>query len=120
LLSGTFGELGSDRYNRLNLNYWTSENPTNDYFGVVAANPYREAIQYQKANFVRISDITLGYSLPRALLDKWKFSNFRVYGQVSNPFVFSDFIALDPEFNSNVYQDDVPFAAYLFGVNLSF
>ncbi|HSM48644.1 MAG TPA: TonB-dependent receptor, partial [Draconibacterium sp.] len=34
LLSGTMGELGSNRYNHLNLNYWTETNPTNDYFGV--------------------------------------------------------------------------------------
>jgi TonB-linked SusC/RagA family outer membrane protein len=120
LLSGTFGDLSSDRYNRLNVNYWTSENPTNDFYGVAVANPFRQAIQYQEANFVRISDITLGFSLPQGVLDRLKFSNFRVYGQVSNPFVFTNYLAMDPEFNSNVYQDDVPSATYIFGVNLSF
>ena len=68
LLSGTMGELGSNRYNHLNLNYWTANNPTNDYFGVWQANPYRQAIQYKEASFWRISNLTLGYNLPKTML----------------------------------------------------
>lgn len=120
MLSGTMGDLSSDRYNRLNLNYWTSTNPTNDYYGLAAPNPYRQAIQYQDASFVRISDITLGYTFPRTMLDRMGVSNVRLYGQVSNPFVFSNFDGLDPEYNSGTYQDDVPVAIYLMGASLSF
>jgi hypothetical protein len=116
------GELGSNRYNRLNLNYWTATNPTNDYFGVWQANPYRQAIQYKDASFWRISNITLGYNLSKKLLEKYKLGNVRVYLQANNPFVFTKEknIWMDPEFNSGTYQDDVPFATYLFGVSASF
>ncbi len=122
MLSGTFGELGSSRYNRLNLNYWTAENPTNDYFGVWQSNPYRQAIQYKDASFWRLSNVTLGYTLPRDMLDRVKISHLRFYIQANNPLVITkeDNIWMDPEFNSGTYQDDVPFATYLFGVNLSF
>jgi TonB-linked SusC/RagA family outer membrane protein len=122
MLAGTFGELGSNRYNRLNLNYWTAENPTNDYFGVWQSNPYREAIQYKDASFWRLSNVTLGYTLPRSILDRMKISNIRCYIQANNPLVITrdNNIWMDPEFNSGTYQDDVPFATYLFGVNLSF
>ena len=122
LLSGTMGELGSNRYNHLNLNYWTKTNPTNDYFGVWQANPYREAIQYKDASFWRISNITLGYTLPKAILDRLKFSSLRFYLQTNNPFVFTKekSIWMDPEFNSGTYQDDVPFATYIFGITASF
>ncbi len=120
MLSGTMGELSSDRYNRLNLNYWTTSNPTNDYFGVAVPNPYRQAIQYQDASFIRISDITLGYTFSRTLLDRLGVSNARIYGQVTNPFVFSNFDGLDPEYNSGTFQDDVPAAIYLMGISLSF
>jgi hypothetical protein len=44
----------------------------------------------------------------------------RIYGQVSNPFVFSDFTGFDPEFNSAIFQDDVPSMIYTFGVSISF
>ncbi|HWS01136.1 MAG TPA: SusC/RagA family TonB-linked outer membrane protein, partial [Prolixibacteraceae bacterium] len=122
LLQGTMGELGSNRYNHLNLNYWTTTNPTNDYFGVWQANPYREAIQYQNASFWRISNLTLGYNLPKTALNSIKFSNLRFYLQANNLAVFSKEkgIWMDPEFNSGTYQDDVPNSTYLFGISASF
>lgn len=120
MLQGTMGDIGSGRYNLLNLNYWTSLNPTNDYYSGVVPNPYREAIQYQDASFLRISDITFGYTIPRQTLDRLKISNFRIYAQIINPFLFHDFDGMDPEYNSGTYQDDVPSATYLLGVNLSF
>jgi hypothetical protein len=122
LLQGTMGELGSNRYNHLNLNYWTTTNPTNDYFGVWQANPYREAIQYQNASFWRISNLTLGYNLPKTVLNSIKFSNLRFYLQANNLAVFSKEkgIWMDPEFNSGTYQDDVPNSTYLFGISASF
>jgi TonB-dependent starch-binding outer membrane protein SusC len=122
LLSGTMGELGSNRYNHLNLNYWTETNPTNDYFGVWQSNPYREAIQYMDANFWRISNITLGYNLPKSLLERMKFTNVRFYVQANNPYLYvkNKIMWMDPEFNSGTYQDDVPNSTYIFGVNLSF
>ncbi|MEZ0484645.1 TonB-dependent receptor [Fibrella aquatica] len=120
-LSGTFGEISGTRYNKLaSLDYWRSDNPSNTYFGVVAANPYRSAINYQDASFLRISDITLGFTVPRTLMDKWKMSSARIYSQVLNPFVFSKFTGFDPEFNSAIFQDDVPSAVYNLGVNISF
>jgi len=122
LLQGTMGELGSNRYNHLNLNYWTETNPTNDYFGVWQGNPHREAIQYKNADFWRISNITLGYTLPKTMLNTIKFSNLRFYLQANNPFIFmkEKNIWMDPEFNSGTYQDDVPNAVYSFGVSASF
>jgi TonB-linked SusC/RagA family outer membrane protein len=120
-LAGTFGEIGSTRYNKLaGLDYWRSDNPSNTFFGTVAANPYRNAIFYQDASFLRISDITLGYTLGNRALNKVKMSNARLYLQVLNPFVFSKFTGFDPEFNSAIFQDDVPSATYSFGVNISF
>ena len=120
-LAGTFGEIGSTRYNKLaGLDYWRSDNPSNTFFGVVAANPYRSAIFYQDASFLRISDITLGYNLSTKALSALKLSSARIYGQISNPFVFTQFTGFDPEFNSAIYQDDVPSMIYTFGINVSF
>lgn len=122
MLSGTFGELGSPRYNRLNLNYWTQENPTNDYFGVWQPNPFRQAIQYKNADFIRLQFITLGYNLPATLLERLKISNARFYIQADNPYfhVAERNIWMDPEFNSGTFQDDVPFSTILLGLNLAF
>jgi hypothetical protein len=121
MLSGTFGELGSSRYNRLNLNYWTETNPTNDYFGVWQPNPYREAIQYKDASFWRLQNVTLGYNIPVSTLSRWNISNLRLYVKADNALLFTkeNNIWMDPEFNSGTYQDDVPFSTVMFGINLS-
>ncbi|MBK6814436.1 MAG: TonB-dependent receptor [Saprospiraceae bacterium] len=120
-LSGTFGDLGGTRYNRLSsLDYWRSDNPSNTYFGVAAANPYRNAINYQDASFLRVSDITLGYTLPLNLMNRWKLAAARVYTQVTNPFIFTKYDGFDPEFNSAIYQDDLPYMNLTLGVNISF
>jgi TonB-dependent starch-binding outer membrane protein SusC len=120
-LSGTFGEIASTRYNKLaELDYWRSDNPSNTYFGVVASNPYRNAINYQDASFLRLSDVTMGFTLPRGLMDRWKLNTARVYAQVMNPMILTSYTGFDPEFNSNIYQDDVPSMTVTLGVNISF
>lgn len=119
-LSGTFGDLGG-RYNQLaSLDYWTKDNPSNTYFSPYVANPYRGAINYQDASFLRVSDITLGYTFSKKLRDNWKISSARFYAQLSNPFIFSKYTGFDPEFNSAIYQDDVPSTLVTFGLNISF
>ncbi len=121
MLSGTFGQLNHPRYNRLDLNYWTEQNPTNDYFGVWQANPYREAIEYKNASFWRVQYITLGYTLPSKLLERANINNLRFYLKADNPLLFTPvkYAWMDPEFNSGTYQDDVPFSTIAFGVNFS-
>jgi TonB-linked SusC/RagA family outer membrane protein len=120
MLSGTMGDVNGTRYNVLNVNYWTINNPSNDYYGPGVSNPYRAAIQYQDASFIRISDITVGYTLPKSLLNRIGMSHVRLYTQVTNPFVFHNFDGIDPEYNTSLYADDVSSATYLFGVNVSF
>ena len=131
-LNASYGDINNDRYNRSSeLNYWTATNPSNEYFspltgpGLNANNESkggntRVALSYQMADFVRISDITFGYSLPQNILDELGVSRLRIYGQVQNPFVFSDFLSFDPEYNSGGDNDDLPAMTVLFGVNLNF
>ncbi|XOV91638.1 MAG: SusC/RagA family TonB-linked outer membrane protein [Bacteroidota bacterium] len=122
MLSGTMGDLGSNRYNGLDLNYWTEDNPTNDYYGVWQANPYRQAIQYKETNFWRVSNITLGYNLPQTVLERINFSRARVYVQADNPIlIVKDRVMwLDPEYDSGTYRDDLPSTTFILGVNLAF
>ena len=131
-LNGTFGDIASDRYNRsADIDYWTPTNPSNTYYspetgpGLNSKNESkggtsRVALSYQLADFVRISDITMGYSLPKSVLNELGVSRFRVYGQLQNPFVFTDFLTFDPEYNSSAYNDDFPSLTMLIGINLNF
>ena len=131
-LNGTYGDIASDRYNRsADLDYWTPDNPSNTYYNPVTGpglnsknerkgGTSRVGLGYQLADFVRISDITMGYSLPNDILSELGVSRFRFYGQLQNPFIFSDFLSFDPEYNSGGNDDDLPALTVLFGVNINF
>ncbi|MAG19151.1 MAG: SusC/RagA family TonB-linked outer membrane protein [Flavobacteriaceae bacterium] len=131
-LNGTYGDIASDRYNRsADLDYWTPDNPSNTYYNPVTGpglnsknerkgGTSRVGLSYQLADFVRISDITMGYSLPNDILSELGVSRFRFYGQLQNPFIFSDFLSFDPEYNSGGNDDDLPALTVLFGVNINF
>jgi hypothetical protein len=58
----------------------------------------------EDGGFVRIQNITLGYSLPNKLLQKTGaegIKSVRVYAQVQNPFIFTNYSGLDPELSAN-------------------
>jgi TonB-linked SusC/RagA family outer membrane protein len=61
---------------------------------------------YRDVSYVKVKNISLGYTLDSELLKKLKISNLRIYVNVLDPFVFTDFDGYDPEW-----------AAASFGVN---
>jgi len=52
---------------------------------------------YRDASFVKVKNISIGYTLNPELLGKLKISNLRIYANVLDPFVFTDFDGYDPE-----------------------
>lgn len=83
----------------------------------------------EDGSFLRINNITLGYSLPSELLKKIKVSKFRAFATVNNLATFTKYTGYDPEVNtrrSDPLTQGVDFAGYprtktwVFGVNLTF
>jgi TonB-linked SusC/RagA family outer membrane protein len=52
---------------------------------------------YKDASFVKINNISVGYTLPASALNKINLSYLRLYVNVLNPFVFTDYTGYDPE-----------------------
>lgn len=82
----------------------------------------------EDGSFIRINNISLGYTLPTNLSAKAKISKLRVYGTVNNLKVFTNYSGYDPEVNtrrnspitSGVDYSAYPRSrAYIFGVNLT-
>ena len=108
------------------FNYWTENNPSNDFPAINAGRPLTQytgysALVYQDGSFFKVKNITLGYTLPKSLLNRVGITNCRVYGTITNPIVVaknSNLKDYDPEMNGSF---DYPLTRQLvFGVNLSF
>lgn len=118
-------EAGSTRYNHLDVDFWTPDNPTNTAPKPVITNPQNLLVSsdyaYRDLSFVRLKNINLGYTLPKDISSKFHCEKFRLYFMIENPYIWtkSDYVGLDPE-NSNSYTDHRPLTSFIFGVNASF
>jgi len=74
------------------------------------------------ASFVKVRNITLGYTLPTSVIKPLHITNFRVYCNVLNPFVFTNYKGFDPEWAGvSMGKDNGPATiTYQLGVNVKF
>jgi TonB-linked SusC/RagA family outer membrane protein len=117
------------------LNRWTENNTSGTIPRVVfgdnisngSAFPISENIE--KGDFLRVRNVTLGYRLPQGLLNRWRMSNLRIYGNINNALLFTDYSGTDPEVSANgnsnlapgVDRNTVPMArTYSVGLNVGF
>ena len=111
----------SMRNGNVKVNYWTPTNPTND-----APRPiegidfldYYYTMGYQKTDFVKLKNVTLGYTLPKQVSGRLGVSNLRIYLQAQNPWMWTNFGGVDPE-GTGGYTRPTP-STWLMGLNLSF
>lgn len=88
--------------NGAKVDYWTPENPTNSYprpnANISRASlPFATTLGYKDGSFVKIRNITLGYTLPQRMQDKMHMNGFRLYVSLKNYFTFSNVKDYDPE-----------------------
>ncbi len=104
--------------------YWTLDNPTNEYGRIDAQGPTGASSpgKLYKRGFVRLDNITLGYNLPRKWTQVVQIERAKVYASVRNVGAWSDraWVYGDPE----AYSDDgivrLSQRVYTFGLNLTF
>lgn len=108
------------RANTVKLNYWTPSNPTNDFPRPTADTEkldYSSTMGYDKADFLRVRNITLGYTLPKELTQKAMLNKVRFYLSANNPFIFTNFTGIDPEGANG--RTSPSYSTWMFGINLS-
>lgn len=112
------------RYNNLKVDYWTIDNPTNAYPRPnknQESITYGSSLQYFDGGFVKLRNITFGYSLPASLIDRFHMTKFRIYASAQNPLVWSKYDLFDPERAGDVTSDQMPSnRMFLGGVEISF
>ncbi len=73
----------------------------------------------EDAWFIRVRDITLGYTLPKHILQNAKIKRLRFYCNITNPFLFTPYTGMDPE--TDQYVAAYPnHRSYNLGIQLSF
>lgn len=123
----------SARNGGVKIDYWTPTNPTNAYPrpSIDEERPvYVTTTYYEKADYLRVRTMTLGYTLPKNLTKKFLTEKLRVYFTAQNPFVFTNYTGIDPEAAKvddagNPKTDGSGFgtpsiSSWIFGVNMTF
>ncbi|NDV95120.1 TonB-dependent receptor [Dysgonomonas sp. 521] len=83
----------------------------------------------EDGSYLRIKNISIGYTFPKKLLSKYQIENLRIYMNVQNLFTFTKYDGYDPEIgalNYDVKLRNIDYARYpsqriyTFGLNVSF
>ncbi|WP_321373280.1 TonB-dependent receptor [uncultured Draconibacterium sp.] len=108
----------SSRRNTTQKNWWSEDNPSNEWIGNSEDNQTHGATFIESAGFVRVKDVTLSYDLPTSLTSKIGFNKLRVYATGRNLMTFTNYNGLDPELSGD---RSVPLQKeYLVGLILGF
>jgi TonB-linked SusC/RagA family outer membrane protein len=117
-------------YNKLTgiLDAWSPENPngkvpiisTSDANGNFNASDF----YIENGSYLRIRNVTLGYTLPKSIANKFKMGNVRVYATANNLFTITKYTGFDPEIGMDNNGLDVgryPQArSFIVGLNVNF
>ncbi|CAM3494125.1 TonB-dependent receptor [Pontibacter korlensis] len=100
------------------LNRWQSaENPGDGQTPALAAgagysnfiNTNGEASSrfVESGDFLKVSNLAIGYTIPKSITERASIDRLRVYAQLQNAFVFTKYTGLDPETYTNLNNNNL-------------
>jgi TonB-dependent starch-binding outer membrane protein SusC len=102
----SFQKRGSEGVQNVSLDYyqnrWTATNPSNNYSRALAndestLNNVPSSHWVESGSYVKLKNVTVGYTLPNTLANKFMISRLRVYVSTQNLFTITKYDGLDPE-----------------------
>lgn len=85
------------------------------------SSEWNQAKGVSDASFLKVKNITLGYTFDKNFLNKFGCKHLRLYATVTNPFVFTGYKGFDPEWaNAGVKQDGPGTINYQIGASIKF
>ena len=108
------------------LGRWTGEGTSNDIprFTIDDTNKNFSTLSdfhIKDASYLRLKNVTVGYTLPAKLTQKVFIKKFRLFATVENALTFTKYNGFDPEIAGFVDKGIYPQSrTYQFGLNLSF
>lgn len=98
----TGGEWQGGRYMQRKIDYYNENNKDAEYqkpiYNIGGGDPYYRILGYKQGSFLKVRNISLGYTFPQKLIAKSGLANLRIYIQAKNPgriFSSIDFLELD-------------------------
>lgn len=112
------------RYNTLKKNWWTPENPTNDWVMNKEQADNMAGFTghiYEQPDFIRVRDVSLSYDLPQNIIGKAGLGRLRVYFTGRNLATFTKWPGMDPDLFEEKAQQKIPMQKeYILGLSLGF
>ena len=107
------------KLNGIKVNYWTPTNPSNEFPrpNMDASIPNLQSLCYQDSSYLRLRTVSVGYTLPQALLKKMNVNNLRVAFTATNLLTFTKYLSYNPETSAGSYPEPRQWAV---SVNLNF
>ena len=102
------------------INHWTPKNPSNTYARASynddqTGNAVPSSAWIENGSYLKLKNITVGYTLPASLSNKAAISRLRIYVSAQNLFTITSYTGLDPEIglqNGNATQNGVDNGTY--------
>lgn len=111
-------------------NRWTPDNPNSDIPAATnsSSNLVISSRVVEDGSFLRLKTVTLGYTIPKNFLNKYKIDNARVYLAAQNLWTLTGYSGYDPEVSirEGALTPGLDFSSYpraysiSFGINLGF
>lgn len=103
----TYKYLADGRFRNFNFqDYWTPENPSNSFprpGTITGDDPSKTGSLFvHDADWIRIKNISLSYTIPNHISKKWGISSLSVYTSLQDYFTFTNFPFVDPETGSGI------------------
>jgi TonB-linked SusC/RagA family outer membrane protein len=116
----TGGENEDGRFNQREIDYYTENNQNAEYqkpiYSTASGDIYSSSLGYKDGSFIKVRNISLGYTFNNQYVKIKGISNLRVYVQVANPgMLYSKITWIDPDTQGGIYNRGVTF-----GVNADF
>ena len=132
LLKVTFSELPSNSNNTGNAfafvkDSWRGEGTSNTQQAFNKGVGPSSSRFVEDGSYIRLKNLTFGYTLPKSVTSKWGISNLRFYLSGQNLFTITGYSGYDPEVSSRTGNYNLGFdggsypatRSYTFGLNLT-
>lgn len=107
----------SQNLSRYVYDSFSSDNPNSTNPSILKGSYGNGDFYLKSIYFIRCGSMTLGYNVP--VKKSWGISNLRVYADVNNPFVITNWTGLDPETDTGTYSYP-NVTSYSLGLNITF